>query len=43
MKKNYVAPPQIEIIEIEVEDAILATSGVEDFTNGITLGYGEFN
>ncbi len=38
MKKNYVEPPKFEVIEIEIENAVLQTSGIEDFSNGITLG-----
>lgn len=34
MIKNYIAP-SIEIIEIELEEAVLAVS---DFDQGITLG-----
>lgn len=33
MDNNYVAP-QIEVIEIEIEDAVLSGSGLESATNG---------
>ncbi len=37
MRNNYVAP-QIEVVEIEIEDAILAASGVESFNEGSGTG-----
>ncbi len=37
MKTNY-ATPQIEVVEIEIEDAILQTSGIEDLSNGSIWG-----
>ncbi|MFR9524467.1 MAG: hypothetical protein SNH94_07835 [Rikenellaceae bacterium] len=40
MKTNYVAP-LVEVVEIEIEDAILSTSStysVEDFTSGSSIG-----
>lgn len=37
MNKTYLAP-RIEVVEIEIEDLVLASSGVEDFGLGTTLG-----
>lgn len=39
MKYNYVTPT-IEIIEIEIEDAVLSASGIEGSTGGFILGGG---
>ncbi len=37
MKKNYVTP-ELEIIEIEIQDAILSLSNLEYLYEGETLG-----
>lgn len=37
MNKNYLAP-QIEVVEIEIEDVILSSSELENFSNGTTIG-----
>ncbi|MFR9523371.1 MAG: hypothetical protein SNH94_02230 [Rikenellaceae bacterium] len=37
MKRDYLIP-QIEVVEIAIEDAILSTSGVEDFSDGVSFG-----
>ncbi len=40
MNKNYEAP-QIEVIEIEVEDAVLQASGVESATTSVNSFRGD--
>lgn len=39
MKKNYVTP-SLELIEIEIEDAVLQTSNIENFSKNNTAGSG---
>ncbi|MFR9548798.1 MAG: hypothetical protein SNG57_07885 [Rikenellaceae bacterium] len=37
MNRNYLAP-QIEVVEIEIENSILASSELENLSNGTTMG-----
>ncbi len=38
MKENYIAP-QIEVIEIEIEDAVLAGSSVSNTLENVGSGF----